>query len=113
MIRLHDPQDFSSMYSKSSPFSDFNVDGVFVSHSSSIGFPFFSCYQVSLFASYFKTGNSYLLFLDRWHFLATSFVRFLSMYIIMDGLSPIDILLSVVHTFFSYNLLVPPAMDCR
>jgi hypothetical protein len=39
MIQLHDSQDFSFMLSESSPFSNFNGNGVFVSYSSSMRFP--------------------------------------------------------------------------
>jgi hypothetical protein len=50
--------------------------------------------------------------LDHWHFLATSFVRLLLMYIVLDGSSLVNILPNVVHMFCSYGLFILVATNC-
>jgi hypothetical protein len=74
---------------------------------------FFSTTNTSLFASYFKIGNSICHPLEHWHFLATSFMRLLSMHIVLHGLSPTNMMFSVVHMFYSCDSLIWLTIDCR
>jgi hypothetical protein len=51
--------------------------------------------------------------LDKWHFLATSSMKLLSMCIVLHGLSPTNILLNVVHAFYNCDLSIWLTIDCH